>query len=185
MGFLDRIMGRLDLEPETLPADAATGDLRAVDRYDRLLRTADRDTIERAHVEAFERLTPTQLDLLFQRFAAGAPGEDAPADARPESLARTAARVETRERGALRRLLGRDATSGAASGGTIGAAAGAAPGTAPGTAAGAAPGTGSADWTGAALLDTVATYAIASAVWDTWDVDGVASGWGWFDEFDL
>lgn len=161
MGLLDRIMGRrLDLEPEPRPAGATTDDLRAVDRYDRLLRTADPATIERAHVEAFERLTPAQLDLLFERFTAEATPADAPADARPASLARTAARVEGRERGSLRRLLGRR------------------DGDAPANAT-------AADWTGATLLDTVATYAIASAVWDTWDVDGVASGWGWFDEFDL
>lgn len=163
MGFLDRIMGRrLDLEPEPRPAGATTDDLRAVDRYDRLLRTADPATIERAHVEAFERLTPAQLDLLFERFTAAATAADAPADARPASLARTAARVEGRERGLLRRLLGRRD--------------GAAPAPASAT---------TADWTGASILDTVATYAIASAVWDAWDVDGVASGWGWFDEFDL
>lgn len=121
MSLLDRILGRkteLSAEreaavasPSPVSAHASDEDRLAVERYERMLRTAPTDAIERAHVEAFERLTPSQLDLLFERFdAAATTPEDRPADARPASLARSAARVEARQPGALARIFGGDAS---------------------------------------------------------------------------
>lgn len=62
--MMDRIFGRkIELEPEPAPEGMTTADARGVDHYQQMLRTAPPDVIERAHVEAFERLTPAQLDL--------------------------------------------------------------------------------------------------------------------------
>ena len=85
MGLLDRIFGRkVELEPEPEPADVPPRDAAAVERYEQLLRTAPQDVLEQAHVEAFERLTPAQLDLLYERLTATATTDDErPADARP------------------------------------------------------------------------------------------------------
>ncbi|MFZ4894951.1 hypothetical protein ACL9RL_10905 [Plantibacter sp. Mn2098] len=110
MGFLDRLLGR-NLTPP--PASPRSADELAVERYERLLRTAPTDTIQQAHVEAFERLTPEQLAILFDRFtehadAAELAGKPAvrPPDARPESLATAATDAEATEPGALKRLFG-------------------------------------------------------------------------------
>jgi hypothetical protein len=43
MGLLDRVLGRkLDLKPEPVPPEASREDAHAVDRYERMLRTAPR-----------------------------------------------------------------------------------------------------------------------------------------------
>ncbi|NUU05250.1 hypothetical protein [Leifsonia sp. C5G2] len=66
MSRLDRILGpRLDLEPDPAPS-FSRADLRAVERYEGLLGSRPR-TLETAYVEAFERLTPTQMQLHFDR----------------------------------------------------------------------------------------------------------------------
>ncbi|MGG7462960.1 hypothetical protein [Plantibacter sp. YIM 135347] len=104
MGFLDRLLGR-DLTPAPEPARSA--DEIAVERYERFLRTAPSGAIERAHVEAFEQLTPDQLAILFDRFSAHAetPAER-PVDARPATLAKAATEAEATEPGVLKRLFG-------------------------------------------------------------------------------
>ena len=98
MGLMDRILGRkVELEKAPVPAGMTIADARAVDRYQQMLRTAPTDVIERAHVEAFERLTPAQLDLLFERLTADAEQNDErPVDAKPASLARSTARAGRR-----------------------------------------------------------------------------------------
>lgn len=110
MRLLDRILGRnitLDTPPST------SSDEHAVERYEYLLRTARPDTIERSHVDAFERLTPQQRDLVFERFTAEVPADDRPADASSMTLAKAATRVEAREPGTLTRVLaGNRITSG-------------------------------------------------------------------------
>lgn len=78
MNIVDRVFGRkLDLPTERL--DGVTReDGAAVARYERLVASSSSRTIQRVHVEAFEKLTPAQLDLLFERFTAEAtPGGDA------------------------------------------------------------------------------------------------------------
>jgi hypothetical protein len=152
MGFLDRIFGRSsDLPAEPLPPGTSIKDARAVDQYERMLRTAPPDTIERAHVEAFEKLTPEQLAILFDRFN-GRATEDAerPTDAKPASLARSAVAVETRQPGTLTQVLrpqGPEADARAKERGSesmLNA------------------------WVAASLLESVAWYALLSTAWSPW-----------------
>jgi hypothetical protein len=73
-----------------------------VERYRYLLRALPPATIEQVHAEAFATLTPAQRDLLFDRLTDDAPSaSEQPADARPETLAKAAARAEARHPGAL------------------------------------------------------------------------------------
>lgn len=153
MGLLDLVLGRKrDMEPAPVVGGASREDAHAVDRYERMLRTAPHDVIENVHIQAFERLTPGQLDLLFERFTAHAPSpEQRPADARPATLARAATEAETREPGALARMYMTERN-----------------GLAPSA------------WAGASILDTVAWYAIASVAFSSWtpsanDDDAAAS----------
>jgi hypothetical protein len=80
-------------------------DQQAIERYRYMLRTAPPDDIERAHEEAFARLTPDQrravLDELAQRLPPSEIGGDD-----PRSLARTATRAEMREPGMMERTFG-------------------------------------------------------------------------------
>lgn len=147
MGLLDLVLGRkTDMEPEPVAVGASRADARAVDRYERMLRTAPPDVIENVHVQAFEKLTPAQLDLLFERFTANAPSHaERPADARPATLARAAAQAENRQPGALTRIFKTDQG-----------------------------GNASATWAGASMLDTVAWYAIASVAFSSWAPYGTA-----------
>ncbi|GAA1759762.1 hypothetical protein [Agromyces humatus] len=148
MGLLDRILGRkAELETEAVTADVPIGDARAIDRYERMLRTAPREVIERAHVEAFEQLTPAQLDVLFERFSATAAADDErPSDARPASLARSAAQAEHHRPGAITRTLEDTQTR-----------------------------AGTNALVGASILDAVVWYSIASVAWSTWSVPDDAS----------
>ncbi len=142
MGLLDRVLGRkADLEPEYVPAGLTRADARVVGRYERMLRTASPEVIERVHVEAFEKLTPEQLDLLFERFTADAPtADDRPTDARPRSLARSATVAEARRPGAIKRTLQSDDA-----------------------------GVGLNTVIGASILDSVIWYAVASSAWSAWN----------------
>ncbi|MCS5720163.1 hypothetical protein N1027_18685 [Herbiconiux sp. CPCC 205763] len=147
MGFVDRILGRNhDLE-ENRPAphadapEAKPADERAVAEYERLLRTAPPETIEKVHVEAFARLTPEQLDILYDRFTANAStAEDRPADARPATLAKTATQVEQKKPGTLQRVMGDDASASTLN-----------------------------TYVGLSILDTVIWYSIASTLWTGFD----------------
>ncbi|MGR0320357.1 hypothetical protein [Agromyces sp. ZXT2-3] len=104
------------------------------------MRTAPQDVLEQAHVEAFERLTPTQLDLLYERLTATATTDDErPADARPESLARSAARAERRRPGTITQTL--DETQERATTNAV---------------------------VGYSILDAVIWYSLASVAWSTW-----------------
>ncbi len=92
MGLRERILGRkVELEPEPAPAGVPDRDAAAVEQYEQLLRTAPPDVLEQAHVEAFERLTPAQLDLLYERLTATATTDatsDQPTPARRASRTR-------------------------------------------------------------------------------------------------
>jgi hypothetical protein len=77
-------------------------DQRAIDRYRYMVATAPPDDVERAHEEAFSRLSPEQRREVLQQLAEHVPpseirGED------PKSLARTATRAEMRDPGVLER----------------------------------------------------------------------------------
>ncbi|WP_104141350.1 hypothetical protein [Arthrobacter sp. ZGTC131] len=105
MAFFDRVFGRTTRRKGATPGRAE--DEIAVERYQQVLSNAPTDKIEQAHLEAFAKLTPAQLDVLFERFTKDAPTpDDRPADARPDTLARAAARAERRQPGTLTRTLG-------------------------------------------------------------------------------
>ena len=110
MGFLDRLLGRAP-EPQIMvntlrppkPAIATDGDQQAVERYRYLLRTAPPDELERAHVEAFERLTPEQREVVRRDLEGVVPASEAPSTTDPTELARAATRAEMRAPGTLER----------------------------------------------------------------------------------
>jgi hypothetical protein len=113
MSFLDRLLGRgpsqqrvpvNTLRTSARPADP---DAAAVERYRYLLRTAPPEDLERAHAEAFERLTPEQRDMAREELAAAIPPAEAPRSSEPRDLARSATRAEMREPGTLDRAFGR------------------------------------------------------------------------------
>ena len=103
MGLLDLLMSKRDERPA---ADAGgTEDDLAVRRYLYLLRTAPPETLERAHEEAFSRLTAAQRRQVLERLRQAVPAGEAASDD-PKSLARVATRAEVREPGTLQRVLG-------------------------------------------------------------------------------
>lgn len=107
MSILDRLFGRnLTMEKAT----PATTDAQSLERYEYLLRTAKPDTIEQAHVDAFDRLSPQQRDLVFDRLLAVSPAAERPLDASSATLAKTITRAESRRPGIVTRILGDDPT---------------------------------------------------------------------------
>lgn len=78
---------------------------QAIRRYQYLLQTAPPDQIERAHEEAFAKLTPEQRRELLTRLSQGDPS-DRPHDDSPHALARSATRTEMRQPGSLGRMMG-------------------------------------------------------------------------------
>lgn len=116
------------------PGDDRADDRAAVERYEYLLRTAPPGTLEEVHAEAFEKLTPPQLDILFERLSDEQLVEHPPADSRPETLARAATRAEVARPGTLSRVFADD------------------------------PGIDSRSLFPVSLLDTIAGYVIASTL---------------------
>jgi hypothetical protein len=119
MGLFSRLL-RIDDEPTPqrrglAPVrghDASSDDQRAIDRYRYMIQTAPPETIEQAHLEAFERLTPEQRRQLLGAIAeATPPGERATLSSisadDPSALARAATRAEIREPGVMERTLSR------------------------------------------------------------------------------
>jgi hypothetical protein len=149
MGLLAQLFGRSrDLPDEPLPPGVSIRDARAVDQYERMLRVAPPHTIEQAHVEAFEKLTPEQLHILFERFNERATKDDErPSDAQPASLARSAVAAETRKPGTLTKLMRPQVAMAAQQQGADGIV---------------------NTWLTVSLLVSVAWYAIASAAWSPW-----------------
>ena len=80
-------------------------DQRAIERYRYLLQTAPPADIERAHEEAFERLTPEQRAVVLRQLSAKLPSSELGGDD-PKSLARAATRAEMREPGTMERTFG-------------------------------------------------------------------------------
>jgi hypothetical protein len=82
---------------------------QALERYRYMLRTAPPDTIEQAHAEAFERLTPEQRAYVLQALTSELPESErvaaAGADADPQRMARIATRAELRNPGMMERTL--------------------------------------------------------------------------------
>ena len=80
-------------------------DQRAIERYRYLLQTAPPEDIERAHEEAFARLTPEQRAMVLRQLSEKLPASELGGDD-PKSLARAATRAEMREPGTMERTLG-------------------------------------------------------------------------------
>jgi hypothetical protein len=113
MGFLDRLLGRTPeptIQPNTLrpprPMPPPDPDALAVERYRYLLRTAPPEELEKAHLEAFERLTPDERARARQDLESAAPSGEAPSSTDPQALARAATRAEVRAPGTLERAFG-------------------------------------------------------------------------------
>jgi hypothetical protein len=80
-------------------------DDQALARYRYMLSTAPPEDIERAHEEAFARLTPDQRRQALQALASVVPPSEITGDD-PASLARTATRAEVRQPGTIERAWG-------------------------------------------------------------------------------
>ena len=80
-------------------------DQQAVERYRYMLRTAPPDDVERAHAEAFEKLTPEQRRTVLSELSRQVPASEV-GDDDPKSLARMATRAEMREPGTMERTFG-------------------------------------------------------------------------------
>ena len=119
---------------------AADGDAAAIAKYKYMLRTAPPEDMERAHSEAFSRLTPAQRDALQAGLGDELPAGERPRSNRPEDLARSATRAEVARPGFMERLLGGGNGRRRPGGGFGGVAAGAAGGIGAGLLAGVAGG---------------------------------------------
>ena len=115
MGFLDRLLGRSpgsEGPPEqrasasSQAAPVELTDEQALERYRYLVRTAPPDAIERAHEEAFARLTPEQRRRALRDLSAAVPEHERAAGEDPRSLARMATRAETNRPGTVERAFG-------------------------------------------------------------------------------
>ena len=95
------LFGRRD--PDPAPTHAT--DEQALARYRYMLATAPPEDIERAHEEAFGRLTPEQRQQALQALAQHVPEGEIRGDD-PASLARAATRAEVRQPGTIERAWG-------------------------------------------------------------------------------
>lgn len=86
-------------------AGQQVSDEQALERYRYMLSTAPPEDIERAHEEAFARLTPDQRKQALQALAQVVPPSEIRGDD-PASLARTATRAEVRQPGTIERAWG-------------------------------------------------------------------------------
>jgi len=110
MSIFDRLRGTGVQRPAPTPSGETSSDEQAIERYRYMLRTAPPETIEQAHAEAFERLTPEQRRIVLAELGKEMPeAEQAAAlrgDANPQQLARLATRAEIRQPGVMERVFG-------------------------------------------------------------------------------
>jgi hypothetical protein len=102
---------RRDDRRDTAQAGQQITDEQALERYRYMLSTAPPDDVERAHEEAFARLTPDQRRQALQALAQVVPPSEIRGDD-PASLARTATRAEIRQPGTIERVWGAGAGPG-------------------------------------------------------------------------
>ena len=127
MSFLDRLFGRAPA-PQSPTAMSSTGpmsptaprpkhaaaglspaavapdpDEAAIARYQYLLRTAPPEDLERAHAEAFARLTPAQRAEVLRSLSEVVPASERATSDDPQALARMATRAEIRDPGTMER----------------------------------------------------------------------------------
>jgi hypothetical protein len=128
MGFLDRLLGRSPGRESTaaqhasVPSPGAAGELtdeQALERYRYLVRTAPPDAIERAHEEAFAKLTPEQRRIALRDLSAAVPEHERAGGDDPTSLARMATRAEVNRPGTVERAFGGGAGMLGGVGGTL------------------------------------------------------------------
>jgi hypothetical protein len=100
MGFFDRFR-----QDQTQTGTQPDSDERAIERYRYMLATAPPEDIERAHEEAFARLSPEQRRAVLEQLSQHVPPGEIRGDD-PASLARTATRAEMRQPGTLQRAFG-------------------------------------------------------------------------------
>lgn len=119
--------GALPPTHATLPPPS-DDDQRALARYRYLLKTAAPESIEQAHAQAIERLTPGQRQLLLQQIAQSLPPAEralaGPANDTPHGIARLITRAEMQQTGMAERLFGGATAAGAGGlglGGVLGA----------------------------------------------------------------
>jgi hypothetical protein len=114
MGLLNRIFGTPEHDgTSSLGSRASSPDQEtyALERYRYMLQTAPPETIEQAHAEAFQRLTPEQRQQVLSELVRAAPPHErggiqkTPYDD-PAALARAATRAEVRQPGFMERTLG-------------------------------------------------------------------------------
>ena len=98
------IFGRRTASTSDQPSGEQT-DEQAIARYRYMLATAPPEQIERAHEEAFARLTPEQRRQALQALAQHVPEGEIRGDD-PASLARAATRAEIRQPGTIERAWG-------------------------------------------------------------------------------
>jgi hypothetical protein len=87
-------------------------DQAAIAKYKYMLHTAPPQDMERAHAEAFSRLTPQQRAMLRDELNSQLPASEQAGSDRPEVLARTATRAEVSRPGFMERILGRGGQQG-------------------------------------------------------------------------
>jgi len=111
MGFFGRLFGTEAPLPDERRASPPSSDAQALERYRYMLQTAPPETIERAHEEAFAKLTAEQRRQILSGLAEAAPASErasiaatSPDDTR--GLARAATRAEIRQPGLMERTLG-------------------------------------------------------------------------------
>ena len=102
------LFGRRQQAP---PAPTQTADEQALARYRYMLATAPPEDIERAHEEAFARLTPEQRQQALQALAQYVPESELRGDD-PASLARAVTRAEVRQPGTIERAWGGSGAAG-------------------------------------------------------------------------
>lgn len=115
MSIIDKLLGRpeepaqgayADRPPVQTQPGARNRDEEAVERYRYMLRTAPPEQIERAHEEAFAKLTPEQRKLALGQLSQELPDYERPQTDDPRELARAATRAEIRQPGTLNRAFG-------------------------------------------------------------------------------
>lgn len=110
MGFLDRLLGRPEPQQQNYqdaPQRPQNADEAALARYRYMLQTAPPEDIERAHAEAFARLTPEQRQMALQQIAQQLPeSERKRLTDDPQNLARAATRMEMQRPGAMQQTFG-------------------------------------------------------------------------------
>lgn len=110
MGFFDRLFGTEPQRDQRRPPPPSP-DAQALDRYRYMLQTAPPETIEKAHEEAFSKLSPEQRRQVLAGLVESAPPNESAAVAAtpvddPRALARAATRAEIRQPGVMERTLG-------------------------------------------------------------------------------